>query len=145
MLPAEYPMTFWGHKIFTCLTCPKTILPDSSGTLRWADWWRTVSAKVNLKEEIVFSNVQIPTQGGVLLWCSEFRIWCCHCSGLGCCCGSGSILAQEFPHAMGTAIGALVFWKTNVQKQYNYQFLSETYQDVFIFCICSWLFLIIIF
>ena len=28
---------------------------------------------------------------GVLLWCSGLRIWCCHCSGLGCCCGAGSI------------------------------------------------------
>ena len=27
----------------------------------------------------------------VLLWCSELRIWHCHCSGSGHCCASGSI------------------------------------------------------
>ena len=30
-------------------------------------------------------------QGGVLLCLSRLRIWCCHCSGLGCCCGAGLI------------------------------------------------------
>ena len=28
---------------------------------------------------------------GVLLWLSGLRIWYCHCSGLGCCCGVGLI------------------------------------------------------
>ena len=25
------------------------------------------------------------------MWVSGLKIWCCHCSGLGCCCGVGSI------------------------------------------------------
>ena len=29
--------------------------------------------------------------GGVPLWCSGLRIQHCHCSGGGCCCGTGSI------------------------------------------------------
>ena len=28
---------------------------------------------------------------GVFLWCRRLRIWCRHCSGLGCCCGAGSL------------------------------------------------------
>ena len=28
---------------------------------------------------------------GVLVWPSGLRIWCCHCSGLGLCCGTGWI------------------------------------------------------
>ena len=28
---------------------------------------------------------------GVFLWCSGLRIWHCHCSGLGNCCGVGLI------------------------------------------------------
>ena len=39
---------------------------------------------------------------GVPLWHSRLRIWHCHCSGLGHCCGIGS-LAWEFPHAIGVA------------------------------------------
>ena len=35
----------------------------------------------------------------VPLWHSRLRIQCCHWSGLGCCCGMGSILTQELPHA----------------------------------------------
>lgn len=27
----------------------------------------------------------------VPLWLSKLRIWCCHCCGLGCCCGTSSI------------------------------------------------------
>ena len=29
---------------------------------------------------------------GVPLWCSGLRIWSCHCSSSGHCCGTGSIL-----------------------------------------------------
>ena len=28
---------------------------------------------------------------GILLWLSRLRIQCCQSSGLGCCCGAGSI------------------------------------------------------
>ena len=32
---------------------------------------------------------------GALLWCSRLEIWRCHCCGLGCCYGAGSVLALE--------------------------------------------------
>ena len=35
---------------------------------------------------ILFTNIL--KNLGVPLWCSGLRIWCCHCSGLGPCCGS---------------------------------------------------------
>ena len=35
---------------------------------------------------------------GVLLWCSRLKIQHCHCRGLGCCCGTSSILG------LGTSI-----------------------------------------
>jgi len=33
---------------------------------------------------------------GVLMWHSVLKIWCCHCSGLGCYCGTVWSLAHNF-------------------------------------------------
>ena len=35
-----------------------------------------------------FSDLLKTTQWGLPLWCIGLRIWHCHCSGLGPCCGS---------------------------------------------------------
>ena len=32
---------------------------------------------------------------GVVLWLSGLRTWPCHCSGLGHCCGAGSVPGLE--------------------------------------------------
>lgn len=36
-----------------------------------------------------------PKHAGILLWCSKLRIWCCPCSSLGHCCGTGFISGLE--------------------------------------------------
>ena len=40
---------------------------------------------------------------GLLLWRTELGIWCCHCSGLVCCCGAGLIPGPGASHGLGTA------------------------------------------
>lgn len=40
---------------------------------------------------------------GVPSWCSELRIWWCHCSGPGCCCGAVWIPGLRTSTATGAA------------------------------------------
>ena len=68
------------------------ILEQSEGNLNGAP----------TKSELNTSKGLIQGQNeGVPLWLCGLRIWHCHCSGSGCCCVMGSILAWEHPHAAG--------------------------------------------
>ena len=55
------------------------------------------SSKMRMKINVLWiSNIRVvgdikEEHVGVPLWCSGLRVWCCHCSSLGHCCGWGSI------------------------------------------------------
>ena len=44
---------------------------------------------------------------GVLLWCSQLRIWCCHCSGWGHCSRTGS----------APGLGTSIFYRLSQKKK----------------------------
>ena len=53
-----------------------------SGTVMGVFGLQALTASALLKKPILL---------GVLLWSSRLRVQCCHCRGLGRCCGRGSI------------------------------------------------------
>ena len=44
--------------------------------------------------------IHLKKNPGIPVCLCRLRVWCCHCSGSGGCCGMGLILGQEFPRAM---------------------------------------------
>ena len=65
----------------------------------WCGFWPVVTVTHRSKPSVptwepttsswsAFVNKTTPR---LPLWCSRLRIWWCHCSGLGHCCGEGSV------------------------------------------------------
>ena len=75
----------------------------------------------NLKWNKTFKKKKIP---GVSLWHSQLRIWHCHCSGSGHCCGMGLILGPGTSACHGCG-----------QKGKNNHFFSILFKKIiYLFC-----------
>ena len=59
--------------------------------IKCSNWWHFVHSECYSTTSIKFQNAD----GSSSLVAHGLRTWCCHCSGLGCCCGTGLIPGPE--------------------------------------------------
>ena len=70
----------------------------------------------------LFQDLRKKAKVGVVSWHIGLRIWHCHCSGLGHCCGAGSIHSQE--------ISTYQNKQTNKQTQNQVNLTPEVSTDI---------------